>query len=157
MKSFYHACRLDFLLFMRIWGAGLLASGFSFFLLYLSQPPGNFPEAAYFFLLPVLVWFTFKPKLKVVFLSVFITGFIYHVGLIGWIRHVTPVGMFLASIIITSYILPWFLLAGRWIVRGANTGFTKRLVLILALSSVWVIIEWTVSYTHLTLPTSPHV
>lgn len=155
MKSFYHAYRLDFLLFMRIWGLGLLASGFSFFLLYLSQPPGKFPEAAYFFLLPVLVWFTFKPKLKVVFLTVFITGFIYHVGMIGWIRHVTLIGMVLASIITTSYILPWFLLAGRWIDRYSHEGFFLRLVLILALSSIWVIIEWLRSLFSLGFPWCP--
>jgi hypothetical protein len=53
------------MLFMKVWGVGFFACGLSFWFLYLSQPPGDFPEAAYFFLLPVLIWFNFKPKSKV--------------------------------------------------------------------------------------------
>jgi hypothetical protein len=136
MRSFYHSYRLDFMLFMKVWGVGFFACGLSFWFLYLSQPPGDFPEAAYFFLLPVLIWFNFRPKSKVVLTTVFISGFIYHIGLIGWIRHVTLPGMILASIIITSYLLPWYFLGARWVSRNANAGFTARLTLILALSSL---------------------
>ena len=141
MRSFYHAYRLDFMLFMKVWGVGFFACGLSFWFLYLSQPPGDFPEAAYFFLLPVLIWFNFKPTSKVVLTTVLISGFIYPLGLIGWIRHVTLPGMILASIIITSYFLPWYFLGARWVSRNANAGFTARLTLILALSSLWVVIE----------------
>jgi len=155
MRSFYHAYRLDFMLFMKVWGVGFFACGLSFWFLYLSQPPGDFPEAAYFFLLPVLIWFNFRPKSKVVLTTMFISGFIYHIGLIGWIRHVTLPGMILASIIITSYLLPWYFLGARWVSRNANAGFTARLTLILALSSLWVVIEWARSLFSLGFPWCP--
>ena len=157
MRSFYHAYRLDFMLFMKVWGVGFFACGLSFWFLYLSQPPGDFPEAAYFFLLPVLIWFNCNPKPKVVLTTVFISGFIYHIGLIGWIRHVTLPGMILASIIITSYLLPWYFLCARWVSRNANAGFAARLSLILALSSLWVIIEWGRSLFSLRFPLVPSI
>ena len=71
---------------------GFFASGFSFFLLYLALPPNDFPEAAYFFLFPSLVWFNLKPKTKIVVVSVLSSGFVFNISLLFWMRHVTVQG-----------------------------------------------------------------
>ena len=112
----------------------------------------RFPRSGFTFLLPVLIWFTFKPKPKVVLTAAFISGFIYHIGLIGWIRHVTLPGMILASIITTTYLMPWYFLGARWVSRAATAGFTARLALIFTLSSLWVVIEWARSLFSLVSP-----
>ena len=155
MKSAYHSYRLDFLLFIKTWGVGFLAAGFSFFLLYLSQPPGDFPEAAYFFVLPFLIWFYYKPKKTVVVCAVTLGGFLYHVLLIGWMRHVSFPGMALSSIILTFYNLPWFFVAYRWINSVLNSRFSIRLLSISGLSSLWVLIEWARSLFSLGFPWCP--
>ncbi len=69
---------------LRQWGIPFL-SGFSTFgLLLIAQPPNDCPEAAFIFLLPALVWFSFKPSLKKIVWVFFVSGFAYHIFLIGW-------------------------------------------------------------------------
>ena len=155
MRTVYHAFRLDFILFLKTWGPGIFATGSSFFLLYLAQPPGQFPEAAYFFLAPVLIWFYFKPNSKTVYISFILSGFFYHIALIGWMRHVSPAGMLLACLIITIYQLPWFLLANRWVQKCSNGSFLVRFTCIFGLSALWVVIEWARSLFPLGFPWCP--
>ena len=45
-----------------------------------------------------------------------LSGMIYHICLIGWMRHITLEGMLLASCLLSVYYLPWFLLARVYIV-----------------------------------------
>ena len=123
MGSFQHGNSIDFNHLVRTWGMGFISTGFSFFLLYLSQPPSGFPEAAYFFTLPLLIWFYFSPSKKVVLVVVFFGGFLYHAFLISWLRHVTFIGMLLASVILTLYNLPWFLLAYRSLRIAIDSSF----------------------------------
>ena len=155
MRSVYHSFRLDLILLLKTWAPGILASSSTFFFLYLSQPPGEFPEAAYFFLTPVLIWFYLKPDPNKLLLPVITAGFIYHIALVGWMRHVSPVGMVLACVIITFYQLPWFILANRWIPKCADGSFAGRFICILGLSSLWVLIEWARSLFPLGFPWCP--
>ena len=89
---------------------GFFASGFSFFLLYLALPPNDFPEAAYFFLFPSLVWFNFKPKTKIVVVSVISSGFVFNISLLFWMRHVTY------RLISTSFLLSCLVFAASKLV-----------------------------------------
>ena len=155
MGSFQHGNSIDFNHLVRTWGMGFISTGFSFFLLYLSQPPSGFPEAAYFFTLPLLIWFYFSPSKKVVLVAVFFGGFLYHAFLIGWLRHVTFTGMLLASVILTLYNLPWFLLAYRSLRIAIDSSFFVRLLLITGLASSWVLIEWIRSLFSLGFPWCP--
>ncbi len=134
---------------MKTWGIGLLSSSFTFLLLHISQPPGDFPEAAYFFLSPILIWFYFAPAKRVVWVAVFAGGFLYHILLVGWIRHVSFPGMVLASLVLSLYNLPWYLLAYRWMPIAINSSFVTRILFITALASFWVFIEWARSLFHL--------
>ena len=140
---------------MKTWGIGLLSSSFTFLLLHISQPPGDFPEAAYFFLSPILIWFYFAPAKRVVWVAVFAGGFLYHILLVGWIRHVSFPGMVLASLVLSLYNLPWYLLAYRWIPIAINSSFVTRILFITALASFWVFIEWARSLFSLGFPWCP--
>ncbi|MDA7756801.1 apolipoprotein N-acyltransferase [Opitutales bacterium] len=155
MRTFYHSYRLDCILFFKTWSPGILATGSTFLLLYLAQPPGEFPEAAYFFLVPLLVWLYFEPKSKAIYVSLILSGFIYNIGLIGWIRHVSPVGMLLACLVVTIYQLPWFIIASRWVYKCADGPFGVRFSGIFGLSALWVTIEWARSLFPLGFPWCP--
>jgi apolipoprotein N-acyltransferase len=136
-------------------GWGLFSSGFSFFLLYLSQPPGDFPEAAYFFLLPFLIWLNFKPEQKSVLISLFVTGVIYQISLLFWIRHVSFPGLAAMAIILSSYNLPWYIAARKLVPIFVVGSFRVRLTLLLGLSSLWVAIEWARGLFSLGFPWCP--
>jgi apolipoprotein N-acyltransferase len=136
-------------------GWGLFSSGFSFFLLYLSQPPGDFPEAAYFFLLPFLIWLNFKPEQKSVLISLFVTGVIYQISLLFWIRHVSFPGLAAMAIILSSYNLPWYIAARKLAPIFVVGSFRVRLTLLLGLSSLWVAIEWARGLFSLGFPWCP--
>lgn len=137
------------------WMVGAFACSSSFYLLFLALPPSEFPETGYFFLLPILIWFSFKPDNKIVITNLFVFGMLFHISLFGWIRHVTPIGMVVASIIVTLYHLPWFFLVSKWIPLGINSNFYVRVTLILGLSSFWVIVEWLRSLFPLGFPWCP--
>jgi apolipoprotein N-acyltransferase len=137
-----HSFRIGFNLLVKKW-SGALLSGFSTYgLLLLAQPPRHVPEAAYFFLLPALVWFSRKPDLKKVALTFLVCGWFYHIALVGWMRHVTFGGMLMASFLMSLYQLPWFLVARTWLPVAIGFSFPRRVLLILGLSSCWVMIEW---------------
>ena len=120
----------------------MLAGGSTYGLLILAQPPRQVPEAAYFFLLPTLVWFSRKPELKKVIWTYLLCGWLYHILLVGWMRHVTLGGMLMATFLMSCYHMPWFLIARTWVPAAIGLSFPRRVLFILGLSSCWVIIEW---------------
>ena len=127
---------------LRQWGIPFL-SGFSTFgLLLIAQPPNDCPEAAFIFLLPALIWFSFKPSIKKIVWVFFVSGFAYHIFLIGWMRHITLEGMALASMLLSVYYLPWFILARQWVSYALNQSFSKRLLYLICLPAAWVVMEW---------------
>ena len=128
--------------FIRVVWAPIFAPFATYFFLLFAQPPRDSPECAYFFLLPALAWFMFKPKRRIVLLSFFVAGFLYHVSLIGWMRHVAMPGMLSSSILLSIYNLPWFFLASVLIPWSLKGKFFHRLVSIFGLSFTWVAIEW---------------
>ena len=124
-----------------IW-APLVASMGTYFFLLLAQPPRQSPECAYFFLMPAIFWFSYKPKLRIVALAFFLAGILYHVSLVGWMRHISFSGMLLACVLLSLYHLPWFLLARVLIPKAVEGGFKKRVMVLLILPSAWVVVEW---------------
>lgn len=128
--------------FMRNLWAPLVSSAGCYFFLFFAQPPNESPECAYFFLLPAIWWFSHKPKLRIVMVSFLLAGFLYHISLVGWIRHVTMAGMLGASLLLSIYQLPWFFLARILIPYSLERGFKGRFLTIVSLSCTWVAIEW---------------
>ena len=137
-----HSLRISFTLWIKEWCGALLAGGSTYGLLILAQPPRQVPEAAYFFLLPTLVWFSRKPELKKVIWTYLLCGWFYHILLVGWMRHVTLGGMLMATFLMSCYHMPWFLIARTWVPAAIGLSFPRRVLFILGLSSCWVIIEW---------------
>ena len=120
----------------------LSASMGTYLFLLLAQPPRQSPECAYFFLLPAISWFCFKPKLKTVAFNFFLAGLLYHVSLVGWMRHISLGGLLSACTLLSLYYLPWFLLARILVPRAATGTFKIRLLILLILPSAWVSMEW---------------
>lgn len=128
--------------FMRnLWAPVISSCGCYFFLLF-AQPPNQSPECAYFFLLPAIWWFSHRPKIKIVMLSFLLAGFLYHISLVGWMRHVTTGGMFGACLLLSIYQLPWFFMARILVPYSIAGGFKARIITIVSLSCTWVAIEW---------------
>jgi apolipoprotein N-acyltransferase len=128
-------------LWKKIW-IPLSASLGTYLFLLLAQPPRDSPECAYFFLLPAISWFCFKPKLKTVALAFFVAGILYHLSLVGWMRHISFGGLLSACILLSLYHLPWFLLARILVPRAATSSFKYRFLILLILPSAWVSMEW---------------
>jgi len=62
--------------------------------------------------------------------------------LLWWLRHVTLPGLAIGSLLLSTYLALWFLLA-RWILPKALDGsFGIRLLSMLTLASAWTFIEW---------------
>ena len=126
----------------REWGVALFSALSTYGLLLLAQPPNDAPEAAFGFLLPCLIWFSFRPKLSKVLWTFFWAGILYHLLLIGWMRHVTLEGMVVTAIMLSTYNLPWFWLSRKAIDFALNQKFGKRLIYLAVLPSAWVSLEW---------------
>ena len=127
---------------LKQYGPGFIATTSSFGLLLSAQPPHDFPEAAYFFLLPILCWFYFEKNFKKIFWTILTCAFFYYIGLVGWIRHVTFTGMLVTSFLLSLYWLPWFLITYVWLRRICERSLIVRLFYMLSISSLWVFLEW---------------
>ncbi len=124
-------------------------------MLWLAHAPNDCPEAAYVFLLPVLIWFYFRPSFRKVAVCALLTGWMHQVALVGWMRHVSPGGMLITTFLLSLYQLPWFLLARAWIEPFDRGGFRARLLVIVGLSCFWVAIDWLRSSFTLGFPWCP--
>ncbi|MDG1138740.1 MAG: apolipoprotein N-acyltransferase [Opitutales bacterium] len=140
---------------LKEWGWGMVAAFSSYALLLSAQPPYHTPESAYVFLLPSLIWFSFKPKISKVLVCYTLAGFVYYICLIGWIRHITFGGMLMASLLLSLYTIPWFLTAKYFLFLGVSRSFGKRCLYLLFLPCLWVTIEWLRSQFTLGFPWCP--
>ncbi len=114
----------------------------TFLFLLLAQPPRESPECAYFFLLPAIVWFSFRPTFRSVIITFFFAGVLYHLSLVGWMRHISAAGMLMACILLSLYHLPWFLLTRFLVPIAAQSKFLIRFLIFLILPAAWVSMEW---------------
>ena len=138
----FYSIFLSLKYWLREWGGGLVAAFSTYALLLSAQPPYQTPESSYVFLIPSFVWFYFKPKLGRVLLCYLIAGFVYHVCLVGWIRHITFGGMLSACLLLSLYLLPWFFTARCLISLGMSQSFGRRCLYLFVLPCLWVSIEW---------------
>ena len=137
-----------------IWGP-VTACALTFGLLLCAFPPRQTPETAYFFLIPSLWWLSSRPSYKSVFIAFLFFGWLYHLSLLWWLRHVTFSGLCLGALLLSGYLVIWFLFA-RWLIpRGLEGGFGSRLLAILSLASAWTAIEWGRSQFALGFPWCP--
>lgn len=155
LKTMLSSQRLILLAWGREWGVPLFVSFSTYGLLWLAHAPRQSPESAYIFLLPVLAWFHFKPGYRKTIICLFISGWVYQVAMVGWMRHVSPGGMWFATFLLSCYNLPWFLAARFMYERFSTGGFISRFLVILGLSCFWVFIEWARTLFTLGFPWCP--
>ena len=151
----FYSQRLSIIAWMKEWGCGWLASFFSYGLLWSAHAPRDNPEAAFVFLLPVLIWFHFRPSIRRVIICLLVTGWIYQIAMVGWMRHVSFGGMTIATFLLSLYHLGWFLVARVWYARFNIGEFKLRLLVIAGLSALWVSVEWTRTLFTLGFPWCP--
>ena len=151
----YHSLRLSTIAWMKEWGVPISLCLGSFAMLWSAHPPRQTPELAYIFLLPILIWFYFRPTLsKVLVCSLFI-GWIYQIAMVGWMRHVSLGGMCAATFLLSCYNAIWFLFARVWLKHFTSSNLPIRFLIIIGLSCLWVAIEWLRTLFTLGFPWCP--
>jgi apolipoprotein N-acyltransferase len=131
------------------------ACALTFGFLLCAFPPRQAPETAYFFLVPALWWLSSRPSYKSVFLVFLFFGWLYYLTLLWWLRHVTFSGLSLGALLLSGYLVIWFLFA-RWIIpHSLESKFGTRLLAMLSLASLWTLIEWGRSKFVLGFPWCP--
>jgi apolipoprotein N-acyltransferase len=106
-------------------------------------------------LLPFLIWIHFRPSFRKVLICMLISGWIYHIAMVGWMRHVSFGGMCTATFLLSCYQSIWFLFARAWYPRFSKGNFNSRLLIIVGLSALWVSIEWLRTLFTLGFPWCP--
>jgi apolipoprotein N-acyltransferase len=137
-----YAQRLSLLAWIKEWGGSWLACILSFGLLWMSHAPRQTPEAAYIFLLPVLIWFHFRPGYRKVLICLLLSGWAYQIAMVGWMRHVSFGGMCTATFLLSFYQAIWYVVARMLFSWFSEGGLKVRILVLVALSSLWVAVEW---------------
>ncbi|HXA14405.1 MAG TPA: apolipoprotein N-acyltransferase [Opitutaceae bacterium] len=108
----------------------------------LSFPPYNVPEFAYAFAAPALFWAYERPRFKPYALTLLAAQAVAWTILLGWLHHVTWLGLFLLGPFMGAWTGLWFL--GAWWVLPRMRGRQAllRLAVMLGLGGLWVLIEW---------------
>ncbi len=107
-----------------------------------SFPPYKIPEFAYAMLVPGIFWAYTKPRLGLYLKTLFASQAVAWTLLLGWLHHVTWVGLALIGPIVGAWVGSWFLAAWWVLPRLPGKSIPIRLVAMLGLAGVWVLIEW---------------
>lgn len=119
------------------------------FLRFALFPPLSFAEAAYFFLVPVLLVDWRKTRLRTVFAWGWLAGFLFWIASIVWLRHVTVAGTLGLAAILGLFFAFWLGCYSRWF--QGRRGWSP----ILGAAAFWVILEWTRGWIFWGFPWNP--
>jgi len=120
----------------------LAVFGFTVFLTYISFPPVNTGEAAYVLALPGILWAYRKPAFRMFAWTVLGAQVVAWTALLGWLHHVTWVGLFLLGPFIGLLVGSWYLAVWWVIPRLAGHRALLRIFVLLGLAALWVVLEW---------------
>jgi apolipoprotein N-acyltransferase len=109
----------------------------------ISFPPFNVPELAYAFASPAVFWAYRRPPFKLFAWTVLGACAVAWTILLGWLHHVTWVGLFLLGPLAGVWVGSWFLAAWWLMPRLPGRGTLERIVAVFGLAGLWVLIEWT--------------
>ncbi len=104
-------------------------------------PPFDVSEAAFVFIIPMLLWLRMKPSYKAVAWTSLAIGWLVWLVLIFWLRHVTIIGMVLLAGIVGAHFMIWSLGAAWLSRRFASENSWLGLPLALGVAALWVIVE----------------
>jgi len=120
----------------------LAVFGFTVFLTYISFPPVSTGEAAYVLALPALLWAYRRPSFRLFAWTVLGAQAAAWTALLGWLHHVTWVGLGLLGPFVGLLVGAWFLAAWWAIPRLAGHRALVRILAMLGLAALWVVLEW---------------
>ncbi len=106
-------------------------------------PPYHAPELAYVFASPGIFWAFLKPSFRRYAMVMLGAQVVAWTILLGWLHHVTWLGLLLLGPFIGLWVGVWFL-AVWWVVprmQGKHT--LVRILAMLGLAGLWVVNEWT--------------
>jgi apolipoprotein N-acyltransferase len=120
----------------------LAVFGFTVFLTYISFPPVNTGEAAYVLALPAILWAYRQPSFRLFAWTVLGAQVVAWTALLGWLHHVTWVGLFMLGPFVGLLVGSWFI-AVWWVVpRLVGHRALLRIFGLLGLAALWVVLEW---------------
>lgn len=108
----------------------------------LSFPPFKVPELAYAMLVPGLFWAYTKPRLKIFAWTLFAAQAVAWTVLLGWLHHVTWLGLLLLGPLVGTWVGVWYLAAWWALPRIVGRPTPLRLLVMLGLAGTWVLVEW---------------
>ncbi len=108
-----------------------------------SFPPYHAPEFAYVCLAPGVFWAYLRPSFRTYAWTLAAAQAVAWTVILGWLHHVTWVGLILLGPVIGAWTGLWYLAVWWAIPRMAGRPTPIRLVTVLGLAGVWVVIEWT--------------
>jgi apolipoprotein N-acyltransferase len=108
-----------------------------------SFPPFHAPELAYAMLVPGTYWAYTRPRFKVFAWTMFAAQAVAWTILLGWLHHVTWVGLFLLGPFVGAWVGSWYLAAWWAMPRMIGRPVLTRFAAMLGLAATWVLIEWT--------------
>lgn len=109
----------------------------------LAFPPARTPEFAYTMLVPGVFWAYRRPSFKLYAATLLASQVVAWTILLGWLHHVTWLGLFLLGPFVGLWVGSWFL-AVRWAMpRMIGQPVSTRLLVMIGVAAAWVVIEWT--------------
>lgn len=123
--------------------AALAVFAFTVVLTVVAFPPFKTPEFAYACLVPAIFWAYTRPRLKLYGWTMFAAQAVAWTILLGWLHHVTWVGLFLLGPFVGAWVGVWFLAVWWTMPRMLGQPTPVRLLAMLGLAATWVLVEWT--------------
>lgn len=111
-----------------------------------SFPPYHAPEFAYVMLVPGVFWAYLQPPLKWFCWTMAAAQALAWTILLGWLHHVTWVGLLLLGPLVGAWVGVWYLAAWWTLPRMLGRPVFTRLLAMLGLGGLWVLLEWSRSW-----------
>ncbi len=115
---------------------------FTIVLTVMAFPPFKAPEFAYACFVPAIFWAYTRPRLKLFAWTMFAAQAVTWTILLGWLHHVTWVGLFLLGPVVGAWVGVWFLAVWWTMPRMIGRPTMERLFVLLALAGAWTVVEW---------------
>jgi apolipoprotein N-acyltransferase len=125
------------------WVAAGVVFVLTVFLAVASFPPWHTPEFAYAMLVPGVYWAYTRPRLRLYAWTMLAAQGVAWTLILGWLHHVTWLGLFLLGPVVGAWIGTWYLAAWWTVPRMLGRRTLIRLLALLGLAGTWVLIEWT--------------